>query len=69
MEHVEFDILVVHPSAKWQDPVFSPHKDKVVVVYTDEYLKRNASVILRLSLPPYSGEGAITALGESQSEL
>ena len=59
MEHVGFDILTVHPSAKWQDPVFSLHREKVVVVYTDEYLTRDASVLLRLSLPPYSGEGAI----------
>ena len=59
MEHVVFDILAVRPSAKWHDPVYSPHKDRAVVVYTDDYLRRDASVFLKLSLPPYRDEGEI----------
>ena len=59
MEHVGFEILAVHQSVKWHDPVYSPHKDRAVVVYTYDYLRRDASVFLRLSLPPYRDEGAI----------
>ena len=41
------------------DPAFSPQKEKVVVVYSDEVLQGSASVLLRLSLPPHDAEGAI----------
>ena len=57
MLHVGFEILTVHPSSKWLDPTFCPQKEKVVIVYTD--LRRDASVLLRLSFPPYDEEGAI----------
>ena len=59
MLHVGFEILTVHPSSKWLDPTFGPQKEKVVIVYTDEFLRRNAAVLLRLSFPPYDEEGAI----------
>ena len=59
MLHVGFEILKVHPSSTWLDPTFGPQKEKVVVVYTDEVLRRNAAVLLRLSFPPYEEEGAI----------
>ena len=41
------------------DPAFSPQKEKVVVVYSDDVLQGSASVLLRLSLPPHDAEGAI----------
>ncbi len=59
MLRVGFEILTVHPSSKWLDPTFSPQKEKVVIVYSDEFLRRAASVLLRLSLPLYDEEGAI----------
>ena len=52
MRNVGFLLLTAHPSSKWMDPVFSPQKEKVVVVYSDEVLQGSASVLLRLSLPP-----------------
>ena len=39
--------------------MYSPRKDRAVVVYTDDYLRRDASVFLKLSFPPYRDEGAI----------
>ena len=59
MLHVGFEILTVHPSSTWLDPTFGPQKEKVVIVYTDDFLRRNAAVLLRLSFPPYEEEGAI----------
>ncbi len=59
MLHVGFEILTVHPSAKWLDATFSPHKEKGVIVYSDEFLRPAAAVLLRLSLPPHDAEGAI----------
>ena len=62
MLHVGFEILKVHPSSTWLDPTFGPQKEKVVVVYTDEVLRQNAAVLLRLSFPPYEEEGAICTM-------
>ena len=59
MSNVGFLLLTAHPSSKWMDPAFSPQKEKVVVVYSDEVLQGSASVLLRLSLPPHDAEGAI----------
>ena len=59
MRNVGFLLLTAHPSSKWMDPAFSPQKEKVVVVYSDEVLQGSASVLLRLSLPPHDAEGAI----------
>ena len=59
MLHVGFEILTAHPSSKWLDPVYCPQKEKVVIVYTDDFLRRDASVLLRLSFPPYEEEGAV----------
>ena len=59
MRNVGFHLLTAHPSSKWMDPAFSPQKEKVVVVYSDEVLQGSASVLLRLSLPPHDAEGAI----------
>ncbi len=59
MLNVGFEILSAHPSFQLQDPYFCPQKEKVVVVYTDEFLRRDASVLLRLSFPPYEEEGAV----------
>ena len=59
MLHVGFDILTAHPSSKWQDPLYCPQKDKVVIVYTDDYLRWDASVLLRLCFRPYDEEGAV----------
>ena len=58
MRYVGFLLLTAHPS-KWMDPAFSPQKEKVVVVYSEEVLQGSASVLLRLSLPPHDAEGAI----------
>ena len=58
-EKCGFLLLTAHPSSKWMDPAFSPQKEKVVVVYSDEVLQGSASVLLRLSLPPHDAEGAI----------
>ena len=62
MLHVGFEILKVHPSSSWLDPTFMSQKEKAVVVYTDEVLRQNAVVFLRLSFPPYEEEGAIYTL-------
>ena len=43
MLHVGFVILTVHPSSKWLDPTFSPLREKVVIVYSDEFLRRAAA--------------------------
>ena len=59
MLHVGFEILTVRPSSTWLDPTFGPQKEKVVIVYTDELLRINAAVLLRLSFPPYEEEGTI----------
>ena len=59
MRNVGFLLLTAHPSSKWMDPAFSPQKEKVVVVYSDDDLQGSASVLLRLSLPPHDAEGAI----------
>ena len=59
MRNVGFLLLTAHPSSKWMDPAFSPQKEKVVVVYSDDVLQGSASVLLRLSLPPHDAEGAI----------
>ena len=59
MLHVGFEVLTAHPSSKWLDPCYCPQKEKLVIVYTDELLRRDASVLLRLSLPPFEEEGAI----------
>ena len=59
MRYVGFLLLTAHPSSKWMDPAFSPQKEKVVVVYSEEVLQGSASVLLRLSLPPHDAEGAI----------
>ena len=59
MRSVGYLLLTAHPSSKWMDPAFSPQKEKVVVVYSDEVLQGSASVLLRLSLPPHDAEGAI----------
>ena len=59
MRNVGFLLLTAHPSSKWTDPAFSPQKEKVVVVYSDDVLQGSASVLLRLSLPPHDAEGAI----------
>ena len=56
---VGFLLLTAHPSSKWMDPAFSPQKEKVVVVYSDDVLQGSASILLRLSLPPHDAEGAI----------
>ena len=62
MLHVGFDIVKVHPSSSWLDPTFLSQKEKAVVVYTDDVLRQNAVVFLRLSFPPYEEEGAIYTL-------
>ena len=59
MRNVGFLLLTAHPSSKWMDSAFSPQKEKVVVVYSDDVLQGSASVLLRLSLPPHDAEGAI----------
>ena len=59
MLHVGFEILTIHPSAKWLDATFSPHKEKEVIVYSNEFLRQAAAVLLQLSLPPHDAEGAI----------
>ena len=59
MSYVGFLLLTAHLSSKWMDPVFSPQREKVVVVYLEEVLQGSASVLLRLSLPPHDAEGAI----------
>ena len=59
MRYVGFLLLTAHPSSKWMDPAFSPQREKVVVVYSEEVLQGSASVLLRLSLPPHDAEGAI----------
>ena len=63
MLHVGFEILTVHPSAKWPDATFSPHKEKGVTVYSDEFLRRAAAVLLRLSLPPHDEELSMSRAG------
>ena len=59
MLHVGFEMLTAHPSSKWLDPSFCSQKEKVVIVYTDDFLRRDASVLLHLSFPPYEEEGAV----------
>ena len=59
MLHVGFEILTAHPSSKRLDPCYCPQKEKVVIVYTDELLRGDASVLLRLCFPPYEEEGAV----------
>ena len=59
MRNVGFLLLTAHPSSKWMDPAFSPQKEKVVVVYSDDVLQGSASVLLRLSLPPHDAEVAM----------
>ena len=62
MSHVGFNVVKVHPSSSMLDPTFLSQKEKVVAVYTDEVLRLNAVVLLRLSFPPYEEEGAIYTL-------
>ena len=52
-------LLTAHPSSKWLEPTFSPQREKVVVVYSDELLQGAASVLLRLSFSLHDAEGAI----------
>ena len=59
MRYVGFLLLTAHLSSKWMDPTFSPQREKVVVVYSEEVLQGSASVLLRPSLPPHDAEGAI----------
>ena len=62
MLQVGFEILKVHLSLSWIDPIFMPQKETAVVVYTDETVRQNAVVYLRLCFPPYEEEGAIYTL-------
>ena len=50
MLHVGFEILTAHPSSKWLDPAYCPQKEKVVIVYTDEFLRREGAVYLQRRL-------------------
>ena len=47
MRYVGLLLLTAHPSSKWMDPAFSPQKEKVVVVYSEEVLQGSASVLLQ----------------------
>ena len=56
---VGFRVVPVHPAASWNAPILTTDKDKMVLVYDDGELQLDAVVLLRLSLLPFFGEGAI----------
>ena len=56
---VGFSVLPVHPTASWNEPILTSGKDKRVLVYDEMALQVEAVVLLKLHLPPFSGEGAI----------
>ena len=47
MRNVGFLLLTAHPSSKWMDLAFSPRKEKVMVVYSDEVLQEGAIYVRR----------------------